>query len=186
MRQLDDAAVVVRQASPDDAAAIARVHVRSWQAAYAGQLPEDLLRDLSVATRTEAWHRALAQPTARRTTLVAECGNGVAGFVDTGPSRDDDADDSVGELSAIYVDPHCWGQGLGRALHDQAIAILAEHCTYATLWVLATNARARRFYERAGWRVQGVEKTEQRGAATLEEVRYIRSIMQSRTSRPGP
>src|SRR5262245_18467765 len=37
----------VRWATPDDAAAIATVHVHAWQAAYAGILPEAFLRSLS-------------------------------------------------------------------------------------------------------------------------------------------
>ena len=40
--------VTVRDATVDDARAIAEVHVASWRWAYRGQLPDDLLDGLSV------------------------------------------------------------------------------------------------------------------------------------------
>jgi ribosomal protein S18 acetylase RimI-like enzyme len=46
----------------------------------------------------------------------------------------------------------------------------------ATLWVLDTNARARRFYEAAGFRADGAEKPDDRGTFTLREVRYRRPL----------
>jgi len=36
---------IVRDARAEDAAAIAEVHVRAWQAAYRGLMPEDFLID---------------------------------------------------------------------------------------------------------------------------------------------
>ena len=46
----------------------------------------------------------------------------------------------------------------------------------ATLWVLETNARARRFYESAGWAADGATKTDRRGDIELREVRYRRAL----------
>jgi hypothetical protein len=37
--------LIVRVARPDDAAAVAGVHVRSWQQGYRGLLPDDFLDD---------------------------------------------------------------------------------------------------------------------------------------------
>lgn len=48
--------VEIREATVEDANAIATVHVDSWQAAYRGILPEGYLANLSVMRRTEAWH----------------------------------------------------------------------------------------------------------------------------------
>jgi hypothetical protein len=42
----------------------------------------------------------------------------------------------------------------------------------ATLWVLDKNVRARRFYERGGWRPDGTSKDDAREGFTLHEVRY--------------
>jgi len=44
--------VHVRKAKVEDASAIAFVHVRSWQVAYRGHMPDEFLNGLDVETRT--------------------------------------------------------------------------------------------------------------------------------------
>ena len=44
----------IRRAKRDDAAAIGRVHVETWQAAYAGMLPDAMLVGMS-DVRQSAW-----------------------------------------------------------------------------------------------------------------------------------
>jgi hypothetical protein len=46
----------------------------------------------------------------------------------------------------------------------------------ATLWVLDSNARARRFYELAGWTADGSSKQADVAGATVTEVRYRRAL----------
>ena len=82
----------------------------------------------------------------------------------------------------LYVDPAFWGRGVGRALMLQALAGFGY--LQATLWVLDSNARARRFYEAGGWQPDNSTRTARMGvsfdehAAGVEivEVRYRRSI----------
>ena len=62
-------------------------------------------------------------------------------------------------LEAIYVRPSSWGSGLAVTLHDAAVAELrARGVARARLWVLEENDRARRFYERLGWRADGTSR----------------------------
>jgi GNAT superfamily N-acetyltransferase len=56
-------------------------------------------------------------------------------------------------LHGFYVVPECWGSGVAATLHEAALAAL--DCTEVKLWVLEDNARARRFYEKHGWRPNG-------------------------------
>lgn len=63
---------VVRPARITDADGIAEVHVRSWQAAYRGLMPQEVLDGLSVAQRAEGWRRILGDPESDSRTLVAE------------------------------------------------------------------------------------------------------------------
>ena len=97
----------------------------------------------------------------------------MVGFSETGPPRDKDVVPGTAELFMIYLAEEAAGKGVGRALFAHAVDDLrAREFERAVLWVLDTNARARRFYEAAGWRPDGVTKTETRGNAELREVRY--------------
>jgi len=169
----------IRDASPADADGIALVHVRSWQAAYRGLMPQEHLDQLDVARRAQGWTRSLtnADPS-RYATLVAIADEQVAGFASIGPTRDPDADPaSTGEVRAIYLLPQAWGQGLGRDLMSATLARLAVlGYQAATLWVLKENARARRFYQAAGFTTDGAEQTEDIAGAPVTEIRYRRDL----------
>jgi GNAT superfamily N-acetyltransferase len=91
---------------------------------------------------------------------------------------------SVGEVVALYVRAAAWGGGGGRALLEAARSefTLAGY-EYATLWVLATNAAARTFYERCGWEADGATKIHDWEAFTAEDVRYRAAL--DRGSHPG-
>jgi GNAT superfamily N-acetyltransferase len=156
-----------------DAGAIAAISVRGWQWAYRGLMPDAFLDSLSVEPRTAGWRRYLAGQSALGRTWLAERDGRALGFAHTGPSRDADAAADVGEVYAIYVEPAEAGTGIGRALFGHAVAEMARQgCQAATLWVLAGNQRARRFYEAAGWRPDGTTRVEPREGYDLHEVRY--------------
>jgi GNAT superfamily N-acetyltransferase len=164
--------VIVRPAGPDDARAIAHVHVTTWQTAYRETFGAalDALSVEDAAERRRAW---LETPPPGTTTFVGELDGLVCGFANCGPARDDE---EVGELYAIYVLPASWGSGLGHALMDAAVAALREHGHgEAILWVLRDNPRARRFYEREGWVLDGEREGEHLGVTT-RELRYRRSL----------
>jgi len=167
---------LVRQATPHDAEAIAEVHIRSWQVAYRGQLPDHYLDHLGheLDRRITLWRSEISSPrSATNEVWVAGTEAEVSGFVALGPARD--ADSSVsGEVYAIYVSPNRWGRGLGRALFAHATNRLASlGYSTAMLWVLESNTRARRFYEVAGWAVDGGSKRESNPAGIeLREVSY--------------
>lgn len=166
----------VRRAQPGDAQAIAAVHVRTWQTAYRGLLPDDYLAGLSqeLPSRTEMWQREISNPrSARHEVWVGEIDRQVDGFVALGPARDADPN-LIGEVYAIYVSPDRWGRGQGRTLFSHATNRLASFgYSAAILWVLESNRRARRFYEIAGWTADGGEKLETRpNGMELREVRY--------------
>ncbi|MFG3600179.1 GNAT family N-acetyltransferase [Micromonospora chersina] len=174
----------IRREEPDDAEAIARVHIRGWQAGYARIMPDEVLNRLNPA----AWAQrrrdlGTADPEHPFTTLVAEVDGAVVGFTTFGPYRNNqdrgDLDPRYGEVLALYLDPAHWGTGLARSLHAAARTGLADRTwTEYRLWVLADNARARRFYERAGLSPDGEESTYAvplhggRDPVRLRELRY--------------
>ena len=171
-----------RVADVGDAAGITAVHITSWQAGYRDLLPQTFLDALSepatIEQRTAQWAGSLESG---RRVIVAEDARGqVVAFAITMASRDDDAGASVGEIPAIYCHPDAWGAGYGRAVHDGALAELAgAGYDEVTLWVLASNERARAFYARQGWQVDagpGGVKQDQVAGAAVEEVRYRRAL----------
>ncbi len=168
--------LLIRPARLVDADAIARVHVASWRAAYRGVVSGEFLDAMSVDDRIERWRERLEA--ADRPTLVLEHDGALAGFASLGPARDDDLDPRrVGEVYAIYLDPGSWGRGLGRELMGAGRALLTDlGFSLAILWVLKDNQRARRFYFKDGWRVDGAEKPISIGGRDLVEVRYRRPI----------
>ena len=162
----------IRRAQGSDAAGIATVHVRTWQAAYRGIVPDAHLKALSVDERTKVWRAALARGEPEDV-WVATVGAEVAGWIAFGPSRDADAA-QTGEVEAVYVSAQYWGGGLGRALWLQARSRLTQRGFHSvTLWVLLENARAIRFYRAAGFAPQpGSEKEIIIGGKSLMEMRY--------------
>jgi ribosomal protein S18 acetylase RimI-like enzyme len=165
--------LLVRPARPGDVRRLAAVHVASWQEAYRGILPDEVLAGLSVDRSELTWQQHLADPV--RQNYVCELGGALVGFVAVGPSRDPDTNPArTGELYRLYVDPVYWRRGVGRALWQQALAGLrALGYDDAILWVFEANDQARRFYERAGFGLEAgvTRRVERYGVAPLE-VRY--------------
>jgi GNAT superfamily N-acetyltransferase len=168
-------ALEVRRAVLEDAAPIAAVHVRTWQVAYRGLMPDEVLDGLSVEGREEMWRQATTGDE-RSAVYVAVEGEVVVGFCAVAaPSRDDDAEDGVAEIAAIYVEPDTWRTGVGRALMDAALADLrTDGWRGVTLWVLAGNRQAREFYARFGFEPDGAEMTHE--GSGEKEVRLRGSI----------
>ncbi|HEY3209439.1 MAG TPA: GNAT family N-acetyltransferase [Actinomycetota bacterium] len=164
---------LIRAATEADARAIAEIHVGGWLWAYRGLVPDGLLDSLSVDRREEGWRRGFADHRPGRAVFVAERDARAIGFVACGRSMDDDAAKGCGEVYAIYIEHEVQGTGVGRALLARAVQHLREYgFRQATLWVLANNDRTRRFYEVAGWRPDGTEKTDEWHGFPLREARY--------------
>lgn len=156
--------MVIRPAVPDDALAVARIHVRAWQFGYAGLLPAEYLDSLRAEDRAARYTFGVAGAPA---TSVATDGDTIVGFVTI---KDD-------ELAALHVDPDAWRRGIGSALVTHARAELAASgVTRAWLWVLAGNTRAQKFYARDGWVATTETKRDVVWGATVDELRYERPL----------
>lgn len=165
----------LRPAVPGDAMAVARVHVRAWQAAYRNLLPGDHLAGLRPEERAR-WYEFGSLDPARPRTLVAVEAATILGFATISPARDQDAA-GQGELCALYVEPVCWGRGIGQALVAAGRAELhGLGFTQAVLWVLAGNARAQQFYGADGWTRDELQRPRQIWNVTVSTVRYSRML----------
>jgi ribosomal protein S18 acetylase RimI-like enzyme len=175
----------VRAATLDDADDIVRINVHGWQRAYAGIVPDDVLDAMEVTGRAERYRHRMRHPDNFQHLVATDDGR-VVGYVCLGNYRLGQDNGAVhrfaGEILAIYVDPPRWGTGAGRALMDAALARLAARgFQQVRLWVLAANHQARRFYERAGFTLDGAAadypvSRPDGSIVDLPEVRYARPL----------
>jgi ribosomal protein S18 acetylase RimI-like enzyme len=197
--------VRIRPAGPADGPPIAKVRAETWRVAYAGVIPAQRLAELTApeaVARDGVWRagrsmdgvlvaeangpsvaKGTDQPGAQ---TAGDNGDAVIGFAAFGPERDEDyqpgqplrepPEHRRAELYGIYVLPARWSTGAGRALMDGVLS-LTEQAGYTdiSLWVLEVNIRARRFYEKAGFRLTG-ESGVLRGLPGVTQVRYRRAI----------
>ena len=79
--------IKIREATPDDAAGVARVHVESSRATYGGLPPEGMLSEMTYEKRLAQWSKTLGGGGGGEFVFVAEAGGEVVGFASCGPSR---------------------------------------------------------------------------------------------------
>jgi GNAT superfamily N-acetyltransferase len=163
--------VRIRAATPVDAEAIERIRIRGWQVAYRHVFPPEELDRMQVDS--SRWVEQLTDPPPGEACFVAEDEGRVLGWATVGPSA---FPERFGELHGLYVDPDRWGRGAGRALLARGEQELARTWDEAILWTLADNPRARRFYESAGWRVEGTTGSFDRFGVSARVVRYAKSL----------
>lgn len=162
-----------------DTPTVGEVHVRAWQAAYRGVMPDEYLEGLRPQDRADMWRRGIEADWPGQRDVIAVDGQ-VAGFAAYGAEREGD-DATRGELYAINLHPDYWRRGLGRRLIRHVTGELSRlGFTTAVLWVEASNDRARRFYEVEGWRFDGTERTDTVQGAAVDEVRYARELAADR------
>jgi GNAT superfamily N-acetyltransferase len=197
--------IEIRPGSAADAPAITRVRRESWHAAYEGIIAASVIARATAAGGAAAdpppYRRTLVAEAGEHPAVVGYASFGPERTVAPAslsprhaaggrpprraPGPQSLTPDSltpdgraglVGELYALYVTPAWWSAGAGRALMERVLTALgAESYRRAVLWVLADNARARRFYERAGFAPDGAANT-LAGLGGVLEVRYSRDL----------
>ena len=133
--------VELRGAQPREAPAIAEIWEQGWRDGHLGNVPDEL-----VAVRTSDSFRNRAGQRLDDTTVALVDGE-VGGFVMI----------VADEVEQVYVGSRHRGAGLADVLMEEAERqIAAAGHDGAWLAVVAGNTRARRFYERRGWRDDGL------------------------------
>ena len=153
--------LTIQRAGPDEAAAVARIRVLSWQAAYPGLVPQTVLDAMTIEDNVERTRRRMTNSTLKvADDWLAWRGGDSLGWLGAGCCRDDDlVDQAVGEVVALYVVPEAWGQGVGHALVNFAVAEFRSlDYQKSVVWVMEGNTRAERFYERQGYLLDGARR----------------------------
>ena len=166
--------MIFREATGDDAVAIACLHAESWRSAYRGTFSDDFLDNRVHEERKNSWQaRFSGRESQPFFVLLAEDGGRLLGFACVFP----DKDPLWGSyLDNLHVAPGRTGLGIGRGLLSEVVRRLETRgsrtgsaaasaaqrtgggaCAPLYLWVVEQNHRARRFYEKAGAKIVGSE-----------------------------
>jgi GNAT superfamily N-acetyltransferase len=163
---LDD--VTMRAPTPGDVPRIAAVVAEGFET-YRSFAPADW-----TPPPIEEHERALAARLwdAGTWATIAERGDAIAGIVSMVPaaaSRRPVADPDLAHLWQLFLARESWGSGLAPRLHA-LVAEAARTRGYSAmrLFTPADQARARRFYEREGWRIAATAENDEIGFPLVE------------------
>jgi GNAT superfamily N-acetyltransferase len=160
----------IREATREDAAKIAALHIASWRDAYRAILRPDFLAGPIEAERRAVWTERMARPQPNQQVLLAEHAGKLLGFI----CAFEDEDPIWGTfIDNLHVSLEARGQGLGTGLL-RAIASRSLHSGGAGavyLWVYEKNQSARHFYERLGARAVEREVEAIPGGGTAPAIR---------------
>ena len=132
-----------------DTEEIARVHVQCWQEAYAGLLPDEFLKNLSIDAKIAQWRQTVSDPQVFK--LVAREAGRIVGFVSCGPTREGAGTGADGEILAIYILKAYHGRRIGRSLIAAAARFwLSKGGRNLVVLSMASNNQATAFYEALG------------------------------------
>jgi len=158
----------VREATVEDAAAIAHAHLASWKTTYPGIIPQEYIDGLRVENGIAQWQAQLAEK--KVSVLVAEDEGGVFGFA-AGGAILHPVEGYQGELGAIYLLASHQRKGAGAALIRRvATDLQRQGFTNMVVWVLRDNP-ACGFYQRMGGVQVGAQMIEI-GGEPLPEIAY--------------
>ncbi len=131
----------IRRAQQSDLAHIAALHAESWRDAYSDVLPGQYLAEQLAVDLQRHWSAVEIRP--EDVVLVAE-DDGIIGFIAIWCRFEPFIDN-------IHVKPSKRSRRIGSALMKSAVSrlIRAGHRT-AYLWVVESNQRAIRFYQKLG------------------------------------
>ena len=160
--------MLIRRATIEDAAGIAKVHVDSWRTTYKGIVPNVFLENLSYDQKEQNWKQGIAM---NHVYIAEDEDKRIIGFSTGGKERTGKYDLYTGELYAIYLVEECQGKGIGRLLVKSVMDDLQNKKLNSMLiWALEENP-ACRFYESLGGKVIDTAEIEIAGKK-LKEAAY--------------
>lgn len=152
--------IMVTYAAPEQYPVLGQIMAVSFRTAFADFVSKETLDACAVPENCAALLAGLPE---EMTTLAGRVDGKLLGllvFTERPNGRT--------ELEAIHSLPESWGTGLGAAMLEFALA----GSSGAGLWAFEKNARARRFYEKHGFRFTGETRVSEFDGAM--EVRYER------------
>lgn len=162
------------RATKGDAEEMGFVHVESWQKAYRGIIPDKIIDSFTPEKQVRIFKEAIA--TRPEEYYLFNADGRSAGIALLHRSHEANAAETEGEIYAIYFHPDFWGTPATHKGFQFCFARLAERgFRKINIWVLEDNIRARKFYEKYGFRFDGTKQHIDLGKP-LVEIRYSKSV----------
>lgn len=149
--------VKIRKAIPGDEQVLAYIQTESWKAAFVDILsPEELERCINLEKAEQMYHSVLYHEGCN---MAVELVNDQPHCIAAWGKNRCDLGDAVGELICIHSLQNNWAKGYGSAMMEYVLAQLRQ-AGYGSviLWVFEANTRARKFYEKHGFELNGQKK----------------------------
>ena len=156
--------ILVRYTTPELYPELGRIMAVSFRSAFGGFISRETLDRCAVAENCAA---LLANLPREMTTVTGWLDGKLMGLLVFSQHPEGRT-----EIEAIHSLPETWGTGLGAAMLVFALEETNAE-KVAGLWAFEKNARARRFYEKHGFRFTGETRVSEFDGAI--EVRYERT-----------
>lgn len=156
--------MVIRQALPGDAPAMARINVATWRDSYGQFLPQQLLEELSYAQKQAEIEDYFARWEENQAVAFVAVNQSeeMMAFIMAGKNRNGDPG-YMGEIYNLHVEPAFQSQGIGRCLVTRVSEVFRQRgWPTMMVWALAKNP-SRRFYKKLGGRIIARAVDEYRG-----------------------
>ena len=161
----------IRREAEDHWESIGALHTLSRYETYASLVPCPSMFRFRPAEVAEKWRIR----SARDPSLVVH--GGWSGPTLLGFAVTTKVSPQMFELNALHVRADWHGRGLADRLHRAALnSVTAHNGCRLTLWVVENNLRARRFYEKHGWRSTGISREVTVSGSALPAVSYVRTV----------
>ena len=163
----------IRPANKHDASALAEILTESWKQAYINLLPMAELNATANREKYPAAFSIMLEDSLNRF-LIAHDRETPCGMIFYRPARDTDSN-GFAEIVSLYTLQPYWGKGLGQLLMSKALSEITPIYRGIYLWVFKDNTRARNFYQKNGFYVDGKMKTE-KFSNQPQSIRYIKLL----------
>ena len=153
---------------------ISKIYEKSWKFAYDGIIPKEYLNNIPKGhwiphLDNKDMHSLVLIESVKFIGTSSYCGSRSAEFKD------------FGEIVSIYLLPEYMGKGYGGKLFEATVnelALLGYKNIF--LWVLEENTKARRFYEKKGFKLSDKFMQLNIGGKNLKEVAYIYDVLRGK------
>jgi GNAT superfamily N-acetyltransferase len=170
---MESSQLLIRNAVLEDLDAIVTVHTQARAAYYleAGSSQQEIDPPGSAEKRRKTWAGLLRSDAHVLCALWADRVVGIAlmapakpALAETDAAAEPETAATAGELYALHILRSHWGRGVGSRLHSAYVEYLqSSSLSTGELEVWDRNSRARTFYDRRGWKLDGRQRVDSDG-----------------------